>query len=320
MPQIRRTFESSEHGEMQEEIACPLCDSSSAKTVLMARDLIFARPGRYPLLRCEGCGLEYVNPRPTVEALPRHYPREYFGYGLPEDVPRYFRWFSRAFAYGISMRRLGYLEKVIGRLPTDISMLDVGCGVNHLLYWIKEERGFEGLGLDFNQEIVQYVKDELQMPIVHGTLQTADFRSGQFDLVTMMEYLEHELDPRDALQQARRITRNGGTLALELPYTLGPPARLFRSVWWNLDIPRHLTFFTPQTLGRMLDECGFELVNVKPFTFPFYVGMSLIQALGQRHWIKNRRSFPILSALLGAPFLFFQWLLPEFMFAVARAK
>jgi SAM-dependent methyltransferase len=320
MVQVRRTFDSEEHGEMQEEIACPLCGACSERLVLTARDLLFARPGRYRLVQCEACDLWYVNPRPTAEVLGRHYPDEYFGYRIVEDEPRLLRPFLRAFARGISRRRIGYLERVAGRIETDFAMLDVGCGVNHLLQYVKQQRGCEGLGLDFKEEIVRYVKQELHMPIVQGTLLTAGFEQGRFDLITMMEYLEHESDPAATLKEARRVIRDGGHLALELPCVSGLPARVFRSLWWNLDIPRHLVFFTPHTLGRMLEQCGFELLKVKTFTFPFYLGMSLVQALGQRHWASNQRVFPLVSALLGAPFLPLQFSLPEFMFAVTRAS
>jgi len=318
--QVRRTFDSDEHGEPQEEIACPLCGEQDEELVLVARDLLFAKPGRYRLVRCRGCALEYVNPRPTPPALGPHYPEDYFGYAIHEKEPPLIAPLLRAFARGISKRRIAYLERVIGRVEGSLQVLDVGCGVNRLLQHMRELRGVEGLGLDFKPEIVDHVQNTLGMPIVEGTLHTAGFEDARFDVVLMMEYLEHESDPKAVLAEARRVTKPGGHIALELPHISSLPGRLFRSVWWNLDIPRHLIFPTEASLRRMLDDVGYELVSVKTFTFPFYVGMSIVQALGQRHWIKNRGWFPIVSAIVGAPFIPLQWMLPEFMFAVARAR
>jgi SAM-dependent methyltransferase len=198
--------------------------------------------------------------------------------------------------------------------------LDVGCGVNRLLQALAEERGCTGTGLDFKPEIVAYVRDTLRMPIVQGTLESAQLAPASFDTVLMMEYLEHELDPRGVLEEARRITKPGGHLALELPHIAAWPGRMFGRFWWNLDIPRHLIFFTPKTLEQMLAQCGYELLSVKPFTLPFYAGMSLVQILGLRHWRKQKVLYPMLSTLLALPLLPFQALMPEFMFAVARAK
>ncbi|MDH5671989.1 MAG: class I SAM-dependent methyltransferase [Myxococcales bacterium] len=320
MNELVRTFHSDVHGEQQEQIPCPLCGASDGETVLVARDLIFARPGGYSLLRCKGCSMQYVNPRPTGAALGAHYPDDYFGYSLHEDAPRFMQPFLRAMARGISLRRLGYLEEVAGPIGAGAELLDVGCGVNRLLECIKEERGVVGQGLDFKPEIVEYVRSRLQMPIEQGELASAGFAEGRFDTIFMMEYLEHELDPRAVLNEARRVIKTGGHLALELPHIDSFAGRFFGRFWWNLDIPRHLMFFTPETLRQMLDQCGFELLSVKPFTLPLYIGMSMVQALGLRHWRKHQALYPVLGALLSAPTLPFQFLLPEFIFVVARAK
>jgi SAM-dependent methyltransferase len=315
-----RTFESAEHGEQQEEIACPVCGANETERVLLARDLLFASPGGYPLVRCVKCQMEYVSPRPTGSALGRHYPADYFGYSLHEDAPAFMQPFLRAMAQGISRRRLQYLERVTGKLTPEAALLDVGCGVNRLLELIRDERGCTGTGLDFKPEIVEYVRERLQMPIVQGSLLDAKLPDSAYDVVFMMEYLEHELDPRAVLQEARRVTKTGGHLALELPHIAAWPGRLFGARWWNLDIPRHLMFFTPDTLRRMLDECGYELVRVEPFSLPLYVGMSMVQSAGLTHWRRYKNLYPLLSAVLALPMLPFTWAAPEFMFVTARAK
>jgi SAM-dependent methyltransferase len=317
---VLRSFESGAHGgEAQQDIACPLCGGERTGQVLLAHDLLFKKPGGYPLVRCEGCALEYVNPRPTPAALGPHYPAGYFGYSLHEDEPPLLRWLLRGFARGIAMRRIKYLERTTGRIEPGRAILDVGCGVNRLLETIRDVRGCTGTGLDFKEEIVSYVRAR-NMPIVQGTLGSAGFEQEQFDTVLMMEYLEHEPDPLGVLEEARRVTRTGGYLALELPHIATGPGRFFGPNWWNLDIPRHLIFFTPETLGKMLDRSGYELVSVQPFTLPFYVGMSILQMLGLRHWERYQAHYPWLGSLLALPTLPFQLLLPEFMFAVARAK
>src|SRR5262249_35491136 len=81
----------SEHGEALEEVACPLCDSEASEVHLVGKDLLYGQPGTYPVVRCSSCGLSYVNPRPTFEALAVHYPDDYFCYVPPEESPALLR-------------------------------------------------------------------------------------------------------------------------------------------------------------------------------------------------------------------------------------
>jgi hypothetical protein len=113
---------------------------------------------------------------------------------------------------------------------------------------------------------------------VAGTLTQANLEPSSFDLVTMTEYLEHEGDPRRVLEESRRITRAGGYLVVEIPLVSSLPARLFRNYWAQLDLPRHLMFFTEETLQRMLLECGYDVVATQ--TLRGMLAPSLLNALG----------------------------------------
>ncbi|MFW5924716.1 MAG: class I SAM-dependent methyltransferase [Myxococcota bacterium] len=320
MTAIVRQFTSLAHQEILEEVACPLCGAHDDSPAMVARDRLFGRPGAYPLVRCDACAMLYVNPRPTPDALGAHYPDDYFAYALPTDMPKAFRPLLQWLTRGISLQRIRYLEKAMGRIPSDASIVDVGCGINSLLWWIRRLRGAEGIGVDFKQEVVDWVRAELGMRVERGTLKEVAFEPASVDVVTMTEYLEHEPNPRDVLDEARRVLKPGGHLAIEIPDPTGWPARTFGSAWWNLDVPRHLVFFEPSTLERMLDQCGFDLVRVQRFGLPFYVGTSLYQALGLRYSPRYHGLFLLLSGLLGAPFAPFTPLVPEFLFAVARAR
>lgn len=321
MPQVQvvRTFVA-ENGEEQEEVLCPLCGTAASELILTGQDIMYNRPGDYRVVRCVNCSLEYVNPRPTFRSLGAHYPDDYFCYQPVDESPALLRPMLQSFSRGAAVRRLSFIEKAIGKITPEMSLLDVGCGLNELLYWIKQLRGCEGLGVDMKDTMVQHVRERLHMPIVHGTLEGAGLEDGRFDVVSMIEYLEHELDPRGALMEARRVTKPGGVLAIEIPYTEGWPARAFGNRWFNLDVPRHLIFFSHDTLRRALGECGFELIQLDTFSIPFYVGSSVLHWLGYRSMPKRPVLTPVLAGVLGLPFLPVTGFMPEFTFAVARAS
>lgn len=308
-----------EYGEELEEVACPLCDHAQTSVILTAGDVLFGTKGIYRLVRCEACQLKFVNPRPTPAALGAHYPDNYHCYRGVEDHPRWMQPFARMELRQQAAGRLKSIEQVLGPLRADMQIVDVGCGRNALLQLIAETRGARGLGIEMKREIAAYVRDQLGLPVIEGTLLDAGLESGRFDLAVMLEYLEHEPDPLRVLSEVRRVLKPGGHVAIEIPDPEGAPARWFGSRWVNLDLPRHLVFFDRSTLQRALSETGFELVSHHRFAIPMYIGYSVVLGLGASHVMRHWDAFNVVSYSLGAALFPVQRWLPEFAFVVARA-
>jgi SAM-dependent methyltransferase len=305
--------------EPQEEVPCPLCGVDAPIHDLTVQDRLFWRPGDYNIVRCTQCAMRYLSPRPTLEALGAHYPGNYCLYRTPEDDPLWLRPFVRWLGGRFWKRGLQRIEKVIGPLTPETKLVDVGCGMNHLLATAKQLRGCEGVGVDFKAEVAAYVRDVRKMPCIHGTLHDGHFADASLDLVTMYEYLEHEPNPRSVLAEARRITKPGGHISIEVPFTDGLAARIFGTRWTQLDPPRHLMHFTKHTLGDMLARSGYEVVDISTFQFPLMIGFSAVQWLGVKP-VGGPNPFELGLALLASlPFyLAYPWM-DEFMHVTARA-
>lgn len=313
-----RRYYSEEHREWQEDVPCPWCKQAERSLVLKATDRVYHRPGRYDVVRCAACELMYVAPRPTFESLDQHYPSDYFCYHGPEDMPKLLRSLVSNYTAELTKQRLAFIERCTGKLAQGSAILDVGCGVGDLLTLCARERGCVVQGVDFKASTVAWAQEHRGLSIDHGTLSDARYESARFDVVTMMEYLEHEPDPRTVLEEARRVLKPGGCLALEIPHPTAWPAKLFRNNWWNLHVPRHLVLFSPKTMERALTELGFEDVQVQPFTIPYNMGTNLYQALGFPYRSKFHYLFVVLSTILGAPLQPLARWMPEFLFVTAR--
>jgi SAM-dependent methyltransferase len=307
-------------GEELEEVACPLCGCERSTLALQARDLLFDKPGMYKLVHCDRCALRYVNPRPTAAALGAHYPDDYHCYRPIEDAPRWMQPMARFEERQQASGRLKSIERVLGRLKADLEILDVGCGRNGLLHYIQQKRGTSGLGIELKPETAAYVRDQLHMPVIEGTLLDSKLASERFDLAVMLEYLEHEPDPLRVLAETRRVLKRGGHVVIEIPDPEGAPARTFGSRWVNLDLPRHLVFFDRNTLKQALAKTGFEVVSHRRFGIPLYIGYSLMLGLGAKHIMRHWEAFSAVSYTLGAALLPALPWLPEFSFVIARAK
>ena len=82
------------------------------------------------------------------------------------------------------------------------------------------------------------------------------FPDGAFDLVVCTETIEHVRDVQLLLSEVRRILEPGGRLAVSTP----AHGRLMRP---PKPLSPHLRFFTGRSLGKLLDDMGFEVGTLR---------------------------------------------------------
>ena len=91
------------------------------------------------------------------------------------------------------------------------------------------------------------------------------FGDSSFDLVLCVETIEHVRDVQLLLSEIRRVLRPRGSLALTTPaHGRATALRLAVRGWESLFDPLspHLRFLTGRSLERLLDELGFDVVEV----------------------------------------------------------
>ena len=74
---------------------------------------------------------------------------------------------------------------------------------------------------------------------------------GSFDLVVISHVLEHCRDPIAALANARDLMSDRGVLMVETPNSAALGCKARGAGWYWLDVPRHLNFFTEDSLRTL---------------------------------------------------------------------
>lgn len=231
-----------------ENISCPLCDSYKTSFITEAEDAVYPTGERFTLVRCSNCGLVYLNPRPTIDEIGRYYPaNNYYAYARrlqagPDDMT----W---------RQRRTGQARRISALMPPG-RLLDVGCGDGAFL----EEMqclGWEVHGVELNPDAARFARDALNIDVRAGDFLRLDWPKVSFDLITMLETLEHLHRPRQAMGKVHSLLRPQGKLALSVPNINSLEFSIYGKYWVALEPPRHLSFFSPQTLERLLEETGF---------------------------------------------------------------
>ena len=81
-------------------------------------------------------------------------------------------------------------------------------------------------------------------------------RDRRYDLIAFVHVLEHTLDPVLSLKNAGALLNAGGIMSIEVPNNACHGARMMGEAWRWLDVPRHLNFFTPDSLAACAEAAG----------------------------------------------------------------
>lgn len=235
---------------------CDLCGENQLVVLFWAYDRRFeTSKERFAVLRCQSCGIGQTYPRPATDQLREFYPEVY--HPTKDPPKRYYKKYIERFQK----------DKVakLKRLVSNGKILDVGCGVG---YFLKEanEAGYEAMGIEISEVAVSTGRRRLRVNILCGDFITHPFDDRSFDVVTLWHTFEHLADPRTALEKIRTVLRPQGLLVIGVPNLSSFQARLFKSRWYHLDVPRHLFHYSPVSLVRLVEEHGFCVSRIDHYS------------------------------------------------------
>lgn len=198
-------------------------------------------------------------PPASQEELAAFYPGSYQAYVLQRGILGALQRRGQQLILARALRRapLGVLGE--GRART---VLDIGCGRGDLGAALGR-RGWQVSGIDPSPSACALA--EARGIAVHvGTLASVSLEEESFDAAVMTHSLEHVVDPRGDLGRVRRLLRPGGTLVISLPNFGSWQRRQFGANWFPLELPRHRTHFTRDSLEHALTGEGFDVVTLGP--------------------------------------------------------
>ncbi len=236
---------------------CPACGSVQARHA-------FAVDG-HRFTRCRSCRSLYLcEPPPHEETRDRFGGARYFvnpEYGPPGRGD--FRGYRDYLADRDHIeRKFGeVLDHIQLHLPERGRLLDVGCGPGFLLSTARD-RGWQVRGVELNEWAVRFARDELDLDVHVGALEDAGLGGGELDAVTMMDLIEHVPEPGAIVQEAARVLRPGGVLALLTPDAGAPVSRVLGRRWPEAQrVPDHVVLFSLSGLLALLDRHGFDALG-----------------------------------------------------------
>lgn len=148
-------------------------------------------------------------------------------------------------------------------------VLDIACG-DGLLLSMLVQKGVVVSGVDFSEEGVKKCREKgLDVSVVDITTESTHFQDNTFDVVIMLDVLEHLYTPEDLLDESVRVSKK--YIIISVPNFNSLPARLqvlFGKVPENNRPNKgHVYWFTYENLTNMLRQHKLRVVELRTNTF-----------------------------------------------------
>jgi SAM-dependent methyltransferase len=229
-----------------------------------ATDRVYATTEKiFEIVECGQCRLIRLHPQPTPRELRHYYPP---GYSMEPEISRIDR-LEGIYRRLVLRDPVRFVERALAECGEEGLVLDVGCGSGTFLEMLVERGRARVVGLDFALDAAHAAWRNAGVPAACGTLSRAPFAPGSCAAITMFHVLEHLYRPASYLEAARELLGSGGRLIVQVPNAACWQFLLFGERWSGLEVPRGLFQFRRRDLEALLDQCGFEVVRCKYFSW-----------------------------------------------------
>ena len=246
------------NGPASDEGGCDLCGSRSFSLLHTWEVGDTWNPATVPLTigKCE-CGLVFLRPVPTKDQLPD----EGEWWSTKRKRPRRNMWFKRI-RTRIIRRTLGStayrLVRDTHKIVPSGRYLDVGCGTGTLL--TLASHFYQCVGIE-PSPIAAAEAREKGFDVIESSFEEAPIEPQSFDVVLMGSVIEHVQSPMAFLKKVNYILKPGGVVVMKTPKFGGPAYRRHKSGWNGFRHGYHTFLYTGETLGRYLQQTGFEVLT-----------------------------------------------------------
>ncbi|MDD5237254.1 MAG: class I SAM-dependent methyltransferase, partial [Candidatus Omnitrophica bacterium] len=211
-------------------------------------------PGR--IVRCRKCGFVYVNPREEAEKIAAAYKQMQDDLYVAEESGR--------------RKAAKIILKKLSRFRTTGKILEIGCSTGFFLDEARRLK-WDVYGVEMSKWAIDYCKGKLNLEnIYEGTLEEAKLPYNFFDAIVMSDVIEHLYDPRQTLNEVRRILKPDGVLCISTPDIDSFLSRILKARWWGIQ-RAHLFYFSRKTLEEMLIASGFKAIKFRSHARVFSV-------------------------------------------------
>jgi 2-polyprenyl-3-methyl-5-hydroxy-6-metoxy-1,4-benzoquinol methylase len=256
---------------------CRICHSTRVR---IAAKLTSERDGRdYRALACRDCGLLFADPLPDLsfEALQTVYGAEYTGDQRVLERDQAALEIARIAVH----RQMDIVERYVS------PGLALNVGAMGQAIHVVQDRGWRLKIVDASSYAAETARALWGIDVTVSRIEDYASEGEAFDFVRMGHVIEHLADPALAMRNVAKIMRSGGVVLIDTDNSEGfrsqieswirrlvgegSAARLVKMAtgkelkkkYGRLIPPVHLNIFSERALRRVLEEAGFEVLEIR---------------------------------------------------------
>jgi ubiquinone/menaquinone biosynthesis C-methylase UbiE len=256
------------------ENLCPAC--------LSTNNTFNGRKNDYDIWQCLTCKTLYV----CSETLSKK---------ITDEIQNIYAHYYDSACFTISSSVANSLQKLVNTFVHTYQtgkILDIGYGEGALLS-IAERNGWKCYGVELSPQSLRYGSDQ-GWTVTSNTLTDSRFDAETFDIVTMIEFIEHVPEPDSFLKETKRLLRPGGILYLTTPNAKSINKRWLGLNWSVVSPPEHITIWSVEGLVFALERNGFQIKKIQTEGFnPFEIISSLNFSKKKKTVNRNESGFAL---------------------------
>lgn len=239
-----------EHKSRFVRVACPACGADAPARLFEKYELNYQN--------CGDCGTMYVSPRPPPDVLKLYY----------ETSENYQYWNKYIFPASEEARRARIFRPRAERLVQLCrrygvgggTLIEVGAGFGTFCEEVRKLGAFRRVvAVEPTPDLAATCRKK-GLEVIDRPVEEADLAGERPDVVASFEVIEHLFSPRDLLLRCREILAPGGLLVVTCPNVRGFDVAVLGKASNTVDV-EHLNYFHPDSLGRLMTACGFEVLE-----------------------------------------------------------
>jgi len=158
--------------------------------------------------------------------------------------------------------RVEMVKSLLKNVEGVSSILDVGCGDGYLCHVFRKELGQTVVGVDISYERMRFARANFPgVEYIQGRVYDLPIKKRTFDLVTLIEVLEHLENPSQAIAELRRVSRT--YILITVPYKRKLKKILCPHCFNAFNIDGHIQCFDEPRLLELCERNNIILVNFR---------------------------------------------------------